>query len=317
MTILGCAPYKTLSTVAIMTTTTLATLCGGAFAQVAVPPGPAVPETPKWTPPPPPPPPPAPGEPGSPPVQALPAEEPLPEKEWANYLAARDAEGKLPALKWPRYWAAIKANDLIPAEKQQELEPFFQERREVYEQIAIDNADILARIDGGMITSLKANDRDSLGSTTKSIKPIAGKSTALSALRENRLLSSLQLRSTEKIFDARKKAEVEDMRKNADGKEAQAAAMTVHMLLLASEESMWARRWMLIESTQRMSQVLDRAGISGASLDAAKKAEAAIAAAKDDDAKYDAVFAVFKTLDADKQREFLKAVVSTRPGTGQ
>lgn len=316
MNILGYTRSNVASLAAI-STFTLAAISGSTLAQIAVPPGPAVPETPKWTPPPPPPPPPAQGDPSAPPVQAVPVEDPLPEKEWANYLAARDANGKLPALKWPRYWAAIKVNDLIPAEKQQELEPFFQERREIYEQIAIDNADTLARIDAGLLSDLKANDRDSLGSVTKAIRPIAGKTTALSALRENRLLTGVQLRSTEKIFDARKKAELEDMRKNAEGKEANAAGMTAHMLLLASEEAMWARRALLIESTQRMSQVLDRSGLSGTALDAAKKAEATIAAAKDDDAKHDAVFAVFKTLEVDQQREFLKAVVSSRPESGK
>jgi hypothetical protein len=286
------------------------------LAQVAVPPGPPVPKTPEWTPPPPPPMP-APGQ-GAQPVQPVHIEPEIPQKEWAKYLCEpRDAEGKLPKLAWPRYWAAIKVNDEIATEKQAELEPFFQSRREIYERIAIDNADFIAKIDDGLIEKLNVTDRDSLSGVTKQFKALAGQETAVASLRKQNLLNNRQVKTSEKIVEARNKAEMEEAKKAAgEDKNLKAAALSRQMWVQASEEAMWARRGLLIEGAGRASAAADRAGLSGDALEAVRSAEKAAAAASDD-AKYDAMLAALRKMDIDQQREFLRAIVASRPATAE
>lgn len=289
-------------------------MSGPLMAQVAVPPGPAVAPTPAWTPPPPPPAPPRPG-PNAAPVHIEP--DPIPQKEWAKYLCEpRDAEGKLPKLEWPRYWAAVKVNDEIPEQKQAELEPFFEARKEIYERIAIDNADFLVKLDDGLIEKLDVKNRDELSPVVKQIKALAGQETVISALRKQNMLNNRQVKTSEKIADARIKAEMEDAKKDAgDGKEDKAGALSKMMMRLSSEEALWARRWLLIEGAGRASEAADRAGLSGAALDAVKAAQKKAASASGDEAKYTIMLDALHAMDIDQQREFMRAIIATRPAS--
>ncbi|MDX2148275.1 MAG: hypothetical protein SFZ23_12205 [Planctomycetota bacterium] len=280
--------------------------------------------TPAYTPPPPPPPPPPPGEQAPPPPPPV---EPLPEIDY-KALVKYDAQGKLIPLTRPVYEAAIMNNPTIDEAKLEELKPIIEARRARYERIAIDNLDFINEIDDGLFNELNlvsGGDRTKLADLTKRLKALAGSGTLTSELKQLKVLSNIQLRTTDKLAnefvqanstrkaDAAKADDDEAEKSPEDEKAAKQAAAASNMRSLhyqIVEEALHARRNLVMRVAANLDSVSGKAGLAGPSAATLKSVGAKLGSLNDEQ-RFVAVRDAMRKLTIDEQRAVLNAAAET------
>jgi hypothetical protein len=264
-----------------------------AAGQIAPPPGPKPPETPAWTPPPPPPPP-------------APARQPLPDLPYES-LVERTDDGRLVRLDMPADWAAWERNPMVDESTRERVADALASRKREYEQRVIDNLDLLKQVDEGILDKLDLNDRQVLGQVLAVIEPLRTQGgTVWRALMQEGRISDQQEEFNRKIALEYTKALEAEITKDA-GQDLKVIFRSAFMSGMA--ETMWARRRLYLEAGANIDRVLQGVTLPA---DASARVQA-VKTADDDNARFEAVSALMRSLSIEDQKKVLEATVAARP----
>jgi len=302
--------------------------CAAAYAQIVTPPPASIPtptefelKTPPPTPPPMARPPlnPAANPAGNParPTRPRPAEIPLPDLKFTS-LVQKDASGKVIALTKPIDLSALAVNPMVNDEQRAKMADYLKERSATFEQIVVNNLEILDQIENGLLESTDWTDRASFGPVVQATKPMmpsaAPKSLVLEL--ESRQLIDIQ----QKAFNAKIAKEYRDaMTLARPGADAPKEVVREHSKRAIGsayreslDESMQTYRALLLESAPNTGAILPTIGLDATAASEAATRANAVVQAKDTDTRLEAMRTLLRGMTADQRKAFVAKVMSMR-----
>lgn len=297
-------------------------VAGLAMAQVAPPPPAAPAATPPYTPPAPQPKPEAKPRTPSPTAQAN-QEAIAAQKQAAGMdfqsIAEKDANGDIKPLPEPVEWYALKHNPIVKPIRLAMCEPVLRERRAKIESLAIDNVDIIERLDSGLIQQLDMTDKTRISEIVQLIKPFQQMGTLTNELKKKKAIEDVQAAMNQRIVNdyIKRKAEAErvkeglpaDMPKDAgkngqnDPKNVSAIDILTRLMLeTAMGEPLFFYHQILLEAAAHGTEV---------GLDA--KTMQRLGEAKTDEDKIEVMKNALTSLTIEQKRDLLRKTVALRP----
>lgn len=297
-------------------------LVGAATAQVAPPPPGPKPAEPEYIPPPPPPTPQkvqrtTPQNPnqsrlrGNDPLKGESLRGKLPPLQWLS-LAEVGEDGKIKRFKQPLDLVALKPNPAVAQSRMAEIMPVLAGRRYRMEQIVIENLDFALRVEDGLFENLDITKPEAMKEITDIVTPLVPPKSLSIELFDRGVLSRVQKDFNFAVMKDYQKAIQEELVREYGDK-----GLGEFMKFIMGEsvkEAINALDGMLMESTWRMEEVLNHAGLS--SVAGAADLLAIKGSAEDDEATREARIAqikqIWKPWTLEQKQSFLRAVEETR-----
>lgn len=230
-----------------------------------------------------------------------------------DVLVKRDANGKLikPALPLPV--AALEANPLVDAATREKLKEYMELRRTQFQNVDIDNLDIVQKIDQGAIENLDPANKAALREATTWRKLLRAPGALSEVLANRGLLTPEQAKASQEIGNSYSRAMLKQLGES-NPPEGKAQALTRYMYAEQFAEPMYHYRELLLETARDWDKSVKNSKLSDDKKAALLPAKSSIDAASGDDAKIAAVKAALAGLELDDQRRVLRETVRLRVG---
>lgn len=294
-----------------------------AFAQVAPPPPKAPEKTPEYVPPaptvPPAPPPaarranprPA-GNPGDP--RTLSGADPLPDIPYES-LVKRDENGKIIRLNKPTDYAATEVNPVTKGPiSSAELIHFMHERQMQFEEIVIENLDLVVEIEGGFFRDIDWSDRANYAQVTQRIRPLAPVVPFNKEAEARQIMTRIQSGFNSKISREYDMALTREARSTMTAQTAGDAGEVMNTIMrLSIAESLYAYNMLADALAQNLDAVHQKLTLNSEEEAAFANAATALAATEDAEARRAEAKLLVAALTLDNGRAALRAAREVRP----
>ncbi|MCC6428758.1 MAG: hypothetical protein IT435_18295 [Phycisphaerales bacterium] len=170
----------------------------------------------------------------------------------AEVLVKRDADGKLIRYDRPLPWLALESNELVSDKQREDIKPSLHRRNLQHEVAAVNNLDLVIKIDQGEIERLDPRDRRQLAWAERTTKLLRAGGMLSEWLNVQGMLSDEQAAGNQAIGDAYGRALLEQVRKDAgEDRQLQSTVITRELFKNRIDEPMFVYR-MLCERVAGM-----------------------------------------------------------------
>lgn len=294
-----------------------------AYAQVAPPPPKAPEKTPEYVPPAPtvPPAPPPAARRANPRAAANPNEprtlssaDPLPDIPYES-LVKRGEDGKIIRLTKPTDYAATEVNPVTKGPiSSAELIHFMHERQMQFEEIVIENLDLVIEIEGGFFTDIDWSDRANYAQVTQRIRPLAPVTPFNKEAEARQIMTRIQSRFNAQISREYDMSLTREARSSMTGQSASDAGEVMNTIMrLSIAESLYAYDMLADAVAQNLDGVHQKLTLNSEEEAAFAKAATALAAADGNEPRRAEAKSLIASLTLDNGRAALRAAREIRP----
>lgn len=283
-----------------------------ALAQIAPPPGPAPAPTPEWNPP--------------KPTTKLPAnpDTRLAEERMARLpklpdlpydsLVKRDSANKVIRPKEPIQIAALRNNPSIDAETRNRLVAVLGHRQAKADRLAIENLDLVDKIEGGAIDRLEGGDSKAFNKAMFDLsRPLRPADNELNVdLRRSFHITYEQSRWSQQLWQEYNKAVGDEIRQARSTSGPDTRPYQKFLELQRIEETLMAHPRLLVEASRSLDKTLPQLALSA---DTSKKIDPIVKAlgSKDDAGREQSMREIAKHLTLPQRQDLLRKTMALRP----
>lgn len=304
----------------LMAALTASPLFGSALAQVAPPPPTAPEKTPEYVPPAPsaqPAPRPAqrqPARPAAQPAGALGPNTPLPDIPHESLVKVGD-NGKIIRLTKPTEYAAVAVNPVTTGPiATAELAHFMHERQMQFEEIVIENLDLVLEIEGGFFLEIDWSDRANYAQATQRIRPLAPASPFVKEAQARQIMTRIQGQFNAKIAREYEMALTREARAAMSPDDPESTGRVMDTIMrLSIGESLYAYNNLCDALVANFADVRAKLSLSSDDQAAFEAAAKEIEALSDPVAKRDRAKTLIADLSLDNARAALRHARELRP----
>lgn len=235
----------------------------------------------------------------------------VPDLPWKHWEL--DERGMSKALDEPLDFAALKRNPMVSEETMQKLQPYLAERRGTFERLVAENADLVSRIEDGMLEKADTASKATLSPVIAQLKPITDPNAPKSLgdeLRARGLLSAEQAEFQSRIKKEYLKHAVEAVPSDLprDAQNASYLTMMLSIYRAQFDEIRSVYRGMLLDAAKNIDAATGGLTLSAASKTAVQQA----AGAKTDAEKVAGMKLFMKTLSPEQKAQVMQKVRESR-----
>ncbi len=247
-------------------------------------------------------------------VQAKEKKIKLPDAFDATVLIKRDDQGKVIRYDRPVPWVALELNPLIPADQQAEIAKVMPRRNLQHEVSAVNNLDLIMRVDQGEFDRLDPRNRRELTWAERSVKLLRAGGMLSEWLNAQGLVTPEQALASQTLGDAYGKSLLEEARIAAgEDKAAMSTLITREIFKQRIDEPLFVYRQLLVQAANNVDTCLGKTEMPDEVRKTLDAEVAAVKSASTDLDKRQAVHALLNKMpDWVMQHQFMDAAIDTQ-----
>ncbi|MDX2131621.1 MAG: hypothetical protein SFY69_06190 [Planctomycetota bacterium] len=241
----------------------------------------------------------------------------LPDLKFTS-LVQRDASGQLVLITHePLEKAALRVNPTLPEGFVDSLGDYFAERTAAFERIAINNLDIIEKVEQNFIENTNYNEKEAITLVVNTLKPLTPPSAPKKItddLEEKGKLEPTQAAFNIKVVREYQQARYPERKEGATDADKRANAWVIakQASRYGVEESEIAYRGLIAEAAGKLPMLMDKIEMSEEHRDAARRAARGYKDSLSQDQKIKIWHDATSALSIDQRRQILRAMVDAR-----